>query len=315
MLPVALARTLRRLAGTFMLGLAAVTAQAATPAVVATVGGISAAENAIQTSDGRIFVSSNGALYQLHQSGSVWSKTSVNAVFQDGTSHACYYLGLTEYNATLYVVCTENSLNIYAAKHLMALDLKAGSPALQEVGALSAVGLPNGLGSDGAGHLYYANTGILYPGNVHRVTLSGRFAMTSDQPVLQYVVENPNGLKISGGQLYVGTDSAVALGVTNLLRYPLSASGPGNGTLLASALTFYDDFSLVTGGNMLVDDFLLGYVDEINESTGKTVQSFAISQPTSTTVISSGGSSYLLVTQRAANQVSILTNPWGVKPR
>jgi hypothetical protein len=310
-------KLLRRLGAASLMSLAlAGAATAATPAVLATVGGISSAENAIQASDGRIFVSSNGSLYQLRQSGSSWTKTTIPVQFQDGSSHACYYLGLTEYNAAVYVVCTENSLNIYAAKHLMALDLKAGTAALQEVGALGGVGLPNGLASDGFGHLYYANTGILYPGNVRRITLQGRFAMVSDQAVVQYVVENPNGLKINGGQLYVGTDSVVALGVTRVLRYPLNAGGlTGSGTQVVSGLTFFDDFSLLTGSGVLLADFLLGQVDDVNESNGQTVQSFAISQPTSATVISSGGASYLLVTQRAANQVSILSNPWGLKPR
>lgn len=306
-----------RLVGTMIFALMlATTAQATNPTVLATITGIPSAENAIQASDGRIFVSSKGNLFQIKLNGNTWSKTAINAVFQNGISHACTYSGLTEYNRAIYTLCSDNELNIFAPKHLMVLDLNAAIPNLMEVGALNSVGVPNGLASDGQGHLYYTNFGILYPGNLHRITLDGRLAMTSDQEVLQFVTENPNGIKIKNNQLYLVTDSVAAVGITRLLRYPLTSSGIGSlTTAITSSFSFFDDFSLINNGGILMADFLLSQIKNINESTGQTTQSFNILTPTSATVINVSGTSYLLVTQRTKNQVSILSNPWNITPR
>ena len=296
-------------------------AHAATPAPVATITGIASAENAIQASDGRIYVSSDGTVYRIDPPTAAapsWGKTPLAASFLDGRPHGCYYLGLAESSRTVFALCTENSLDVYAPKHLMAIDPPgAGAPpALREVGALQSVGLPNGLAADGQGHLYYANTGILYPGSVHKVTLAGTSTVVSDVPAIQFLLENPNGLKIGNGQLYVGTDPVLLLGTTRVLRYPLGPGGPGLvPTVVSSAFGFYDDFSLVAGSGLLLDEFLLGQVQDVDEPSGRGLQSFAMAQPTSATVISAGGASYLLVTQRGAGQASILTNAWNLQPR
>ena len=300
-------------------------ADAATPRTIATIPGIASAENAIQASDGRIYVSSDGALYRIVPPASPhaaddpgWSKTTLAATFLDGRAHACYYLGLAEANRTVFALCTENSLDIYAAKHLMAIDpVAAGAtPALREVGALQSVGLPNGLASDGQGRLYYADTGILYPGSVHALTLAGTSAVVSDVTAIQFLLENPNGLKIGAGQLYVGTDPVLLLGTTRVLRYALGSNGPSPfPAVVTSSLGFYDDFSLLAGNGLLLDEFLLGQVQDVDEASGRVLQSLAIAQPTSATVVADGGLRYLLVTQRGANQVVVLTDAWNVAPR
>jgi len=315
-----------RLAAALLALSAFATAQAATtPRTIAALPGIAAAENALQASDGRIYASSNGALYRIVPPASPhaaddpgWSRTALAASFLDARPHPCYYLGLAEANRTVFALCTENSLDIAAPKHLMAIDpVAAGTaPALREVGALQSIGLPNGLASDGQGHLYYANTGLLYPGSVHKLTLAGTSAVVSDVPAIQFLLENPNGLKIAGGQLYVGTDPVLLLGATRVLRYPLGANGPAPvPAVVSSALGFYDDFSLLAGNGLLVAEFLLGQVQDVDEASGRVLQSFAIGQPTSATVVTDDGSSYLLVTQRGANQAVVMTNPWNLKAR
>jgi len=292
------------------------------PAPVAAVGGIAAAENSIQTSQGRLFVSSDGALYELTgEAGGSWTKSALPAKFKDGSSHACYYLGLAEYADTLYSVCTENFYDIFAPKHLMGLDLRPGAAAqLREVGPLSEIGSPNGLGSDGAGHLYYANFGIFYPGSIHRITLSGRWSLSEDVPVLHYRNLNPNGLKVSHGSLYVSGDPILDIGVSQLIRYRLVDGRPTDAKLIYQAFATFDDFALLEGGGILLAEFLWGQLVDIDEDSGKLLHTLPIKTPTSVQVITPGtgaesASSLLLVTERGGNQAQLLTNPWGLEPR
>jgi len=318
---VAPAQMLRRALGALWLAglaLASPAALAAKPVPVATVGGIAKAENSIQTSGGRIFVSSTEGLYELLQrpDGS-WTKRVLPTMLRDGTSPSCYYLGITEYAGTLYTVCTEDSLNPLARKRLMGLDLASSAPLLQEVGSLTAIGNPNGLAADGAGNLYYAVSGLLYAGSIHRVTLSGPFQLREDRVLMDLATDNPNGVKFSAGQLYVSTDPVLLLGVSYLLRYPVATAGLGLPKVVAHDLGFYDDFSLLSGGGVLMADFLGGKVMRIDEATGRVQQSFSIDQPTSARVIRAPvtGQSLLLVTQMGSNQVTLLTNPDNWQPR
>jgi hypothetical protein len=219
-----------------------------------------------------------------------------------------------------FAACTENSLDPFAPQHLMAIDPTppGTAPSLREVGPLSAVGLPNGLASDHQGHLYYAATGLLVPGSVHRVTLSGTAAVVSDVVAIQHLLENPNGLKIGAGHLYVGTDPVLFLGMTRLLRYPLSASGPGLWpTVIATSAGLYDDFTLVADGGLLAAEFLLGQVRRVDEASGLVTASLAVAQPTSATVVASAscGERAVLVTRRSAGAVDVFTDAWGLEPR
>lgn len=317
-------------AAALALGGAAVPAAAATPELRATIGGVNAAENLLQAADGRIYASSNGAVYHLLPpaapaplASAGWSRgDALKATYLDTHDHPCYDLGMTEQvsSHTVFVVCTENNLDINAPKHLMAIDpAQPGStaePTLREVGALPSTGLPNGLAADSWGHLYYADTGLLYPGSVHRITLSGTSTLVSDVATIQFLLENPNGIKAGGGSLYVGTDPVLLLGTTRILRYGLSASGT---TLLPAFVTteagFYDDFTLAAGGQILAAEYLLGQVQQVDEASGAVVQRLGVAFPTSATIVTRGSDSAMLVTQRSANQVAVYTNGWGLKPR
>jgi hypothetical protein len=302
------------------LSASAFAADRSAPTMLATVGGIPAAENSIETTDGRVFVSANGALYELTRAddGS-WNKSEVAAVFADGSTHACYYLGLSEYNRRLYSVCTEDFYDLFAPKHLMALDLDAGTAApLQEAGPLSTLGSPNGLASDGAGHLYYASFGILFPGSIHRITLSDSGSIAADVNVLQYQDLDPNGLKLSHGLLYVSADPVLGIGISQLIRYPLVRNRPTRPQVLYQAFASFDDFSLLDRGQILLAEFLWGRVIDLDEGSGRIRHAFRVQQPTSVRVLQSATGTTgpaLLVTERGPDQALLLTNPWRLAPR
>jgi hypothetical protein len=180
------------------------------------------------------------------------------------------------------------------------------------------LGSPNGLASDGAGHLYYASFGILFPGSIHRITLSDSGSIAADVNVLQYQDLDPNGLKLSHGFLYVSADPVLGIGISQLIRYPLVRNRPTRPQVLYQAFASFDDFSLLDRGQILLAEFLWGRVIDLDEGSGRIRHAFRIQQPTSVRVLQSATGttgSALLVTERGPDQALLLTNPWRLAPR
>lgn len=279
------------------------------------VGGLSKAENAIQTTTGRTFVSTKGALYEIAQDA--WGNRSASPLpikLSTGAS-TCYFTGLTEYASTLYATCAENTLLPSAPKHLLAMDLSVPSAPLKEIASLHDSGFPNGLAADGAGHLYYANTTLLSPGAIWRITLSGRFTVAQEQEFYKFPICTANGLKFWQNHLYVGTNPPTFVGPSQVLRYDVTASGLSNKVIVYTSWNVIDDFELVQGG-LVVAEYLGNKVSHISE-TGTVLHTASFSSPTSPHVVQDAarGQQELLVTEAGANRASWLTTDWGLSPR
>lgn len=280
------------------------------------VSGVKSAENTIQTSNQRMFASSEGAFYEITKSGSAWAKTALPAKFKDGHSGSCYFLGITETAGMVYTVCTESALNPLAKKHLFGLNIHQSTPQLTEIGELKGMALPNGLAADASGNLYAADSGLpLLPGAIHKITLAGSYAIATQNVFYSFVACKPNGLRYSSGKLYVTVDPFSYVGMSQLLRYDLGANSLSNKAVIYTSWSFLDDFTLVDGG-IIAAEFLAGRIVHINEN-GKVLHTAGFSQPTSISVATAPafGPGSLFVTERGNGAIMRFVNDWGIKPR
>lgn len=202
------------------------------------VSGLKAPENGIQTSNGRRFVTSNGAVYELKSSGSAWSANKVAATYLDGRSPACYFTGITEMFGHLYTACTEDNMSASAKKHLLAMNLNAAAPALSEIYRIDALAMPNGMASDGNGTLYLNDMGaLLKAGSLYRIKISSSSPATVAEikSFHSFSGLKPNGLKYKDGKLYVTVDPTAYLGTSQLQSFSVTASGLSGKTVIYSS--------------------------------------------------------------------------------
>ena len=283
---------------------------------VAQVANLPKAENAIQTANGRTFVSTDGKLFELKEnSAGQWLAGAVPVRFSNSSQTACYFTGLTEYTGTLYALCADNTLLATAPKHLLALDLGQSGAVLQEIAALHDFGFPNGLASDGAGHLYYANTALLIPGSVWRITLASRFSVAEEKEFYQFPLCVGNGMKFIRNQLYVGVNPPTFAGLSQVLRYDVSATGLSNKAVIYQSLGVIDDFELVQGGLVLAE-YLWQRIVHINEG-GQILHTAVFMSPSSVHLINDPvrGQRELLVTEAGGNRASFVRTDWNLAPR
>jgi len=278
---------------------------------------VASAENAMQTSNQRLFVSSNGAFFELIHDSAGWAKQQVPAPFKDAHSGQCYFVGITETGGTLYTVCTENNLNPFAKKHLFGINIDQSVAQLTEVGEIRGTALPNGLAADSSGNLYIVDSGFPFlPGAIRKVTLASTYAIATQSRFYQFVLCKPNGLKYSDGKLYVTTDPPIYVGVSQLLRYDLDPDGLSNKAVIYKSFGFLDDFDLVKGGAVIAEHFG-GAVTHVDESGHVLHQTTGLSQPTSAILLTAPafGLGSLLVTEAGNKDVLLLENTWGLQPR
>ncbi|MEY4560955.1 MAG: hypothetical protein RLZZ618_232 [Pseudomonadota bacterium] len=323
-----------------MAGLVLAAAPASEALAAVTIGqqitGMEKAENSIQTSSGRIFVSYDGGIFELTQSAGTWTKTPVTKLMPSGSSGHCYFLGMAEYANTLYTVCTEDNASAAARKHLMAMRLEVANDVLLQVIELTGVELPNGLASDGQGNLFFANTTLpdltknpaVKPGTLHRIQLTGRktvagpntqvYPSIGTTPTAALALLNPNGVKFDSGKLYVTANPPALSGTSILARFPVSSAGTlGTPVTLYSSTTFLDDFALVKGG-MLIIEWIGGSLKYINEAGGVLrTYSVPFSFPTSATMLKPGTSpgAAVLVTLQGSDRAVFLETDWPIAPR
>ncbi len=284
--------------------------------VLAQIDGLKKAENAIQTSNGRTFVSTDGALYELQQSTTgKWTAKVVPARFTNPKLTACYFTGLTEYAGTLYGTCAEGTFSASAPKHLLALDLAQDQAIWQQIASLNSKGFANGLASDGTGYLYYTSTPLLQSGSVWRIKLGSRFRVTEEKEFHTFTLCVGNGLKIHNNQLYVGVNPITFAGLSQLLRYDITATGLTNKSVIYYSWSILDDFSLVKDG-LVIAEYLGQRIAHITEN-GKVLNTAKFSSPSSAHLIRdpASGNRALLVTEAGANRVQILNNAWNLAPR
>lgn len=277
---------------------------------------VSLAENTLQTSNQRLFASSDGAFYELTLNAGSWRRQTVPASFKDGRTRPCYFLGIAESAGTVYTACTEDAFNPLAKKYLLGLDMYQSSARLQEVGELRDTALPNGLASDTSGNLYVADSGMPFlPGAIQKITLASAFAIATQTTLHRFAAYKPNGLRYANGKLYVTVNPFSYVGLSQLLRYDLGANGLNNPTPIYSSLAFLDDFALVESG-AVVSEFLAGRIVHVNERGGE-LHHASFSQPTSVSLLTATpyGPGSLLVTERSRGNVQRFINNWGLRPR
>lgn len=277
---------------------------------------VSLAENTIQTSNQRLFASSDGAFYELILNSGSWRRLTVPVSFKDGRTRPCYFLGITESAGTVYTACTEDAFNPLAKKYLLGLDMYQTAARLQEVGELHDMALPNGLAADNSGNLYIADSGMPFlPGVIRKITLASAFAIATQSVLHSFAAYKPNGLRYANGKLYVTVNPFSYVGMSQLLRYDLGANGLSNPAPIYSSLAFLDDFALVDSG-AVVSEFLAGRIVHVSER-GSELHHASFSQPTSVSLLTaiSYGVGNLLVTERSRGNVQRFINNWGLRPR
>lgn len=278
--------------------------------------GMASAENAIETSNQRLFVSSDGAFHEVSPGANGWTSTQVPAHFRDGVQRACYFLGIAETAGRVYTVCTADNVNPLARKFLLALDAHEAEPHLHEVGELHGIALPNGLAADAAGNLYLADSGLpLLPGTIQKITLAGAYTISTQTTLHRFFAFKPNGVRFANGKLYVTVNPFSYIGVSELVRYDLEPGGMRNETTLYKSMSFLDDFALVEGGAVMAE-FLGNRITHVNER-GTELHREGFSQPTSVSLLNAPvyGAGNLLVTERASGNVIRFVNTWGLRPR
>jgi sugar lactone lactonase YvrE len=277
------------------------------------VGGMQRAENVVQTTGGRVFVSSDGGLYELRLTNGKWDKA---ALAREGEADGarCFFLGMAEHRATLYVAAQCPSMQRDgSAGVLLKLDLAHGA-VLTEVGPMPDIAQPNGMAADDAGRLYLADHGATFAqGALYRVSLEdGRIG--SLEKVAGTESTRPNGVRIAGGKLYLSVTPPAYLGQSRLLRYDLADGGLKNETELYRSRAFIDDFALVEGG-LVVTRLLAGRVAHLSED-GTLLHQTCLAQPTSVAALHAPfPEGALLVTSRWHDGVHLLQPEWDVRPR
>ncbi len=294
--------------------------------------GITNAENSLVASNGRIFISGENGFFELKKNNGVWEKTEIF----NNIGENCYYLGITEMYDHLFTVCTKNFYNYNADVYLFALDIysPAGTTLAKIAGnEISQVAAPNGLTSDGAGHLYLADHGALfYPGHVFRISVDAPVctgelnnpanprrcsppAFVSQMRIHSFTNAKANGIKYYNGRLYMTVNPSGYVGLNQLLSYQVTPDKLGDRSVIFSSNYSLDDFSLVEGG-YVVAETTGARVIKINENGD--VQNIVVYYlPTSVKLYKEPNETDydLLVTDRAYGQVYLWHNTWGLMPR
>lgn len=287
------------------------------PALAATpvFDGVPNAENQLAAGNGRWFVSGDGAVYEGRYDGRAYRKRALVARLRDGSPHACTFLGLAERRGRLFAVCSDSTLDPFAAKRLFSLDLADPAAELREIARPAGIALPNDLAVDPDGHLLLADSGApLLPGRLWRLTLDAAGVVTGQAELHAFPLCKPNGLRVDGDRLYVSLNPLSYVGVSQLKRYRLTAGGLADGSTLYSSWGFIDDFALTTDG-AVVAEFLAGRVSHVSEG-GQVLRQAAFAQPTSVRVSAGGDfpAGAITVTERGNGRL-LLDAGFGAWPR
>jgi len=276
--------------------------------------GLNAPENGIQTSNGRRFVSSNGAAYEMKYSGSAWSATPITAKYLDNSNPGCYFLGMTEMYGYVYVVGNENIADAGSTKHLFVINIKAATPVLTEIFRFNVVAMPNGMTSDGSGYLYLADNGPLFQsGFIYRLKVPGSAPTTVSEmkSIYSYTGLKPNGIKYKSGKLYISLDPGAYVGTSELQSFTVTGGGLTGKTVIYKTSNLIDDFIVVSDG-FVIAEYLGSAIYHVNK-TGAKLHSATFSMPTSITFLSGANVTCgdLMVTEASsAGNVYRLSNDW-----
>lgn len=268
--------------------------------------------------NGKVYVSTDGAIYALTGSGSNWQSTKVKVTYQNGASaDGCTFAGMTTMGQRVYATCSENVLNPAAKKHLFALNIASSNPSFNEISELKNIALPNGLTNDGNGNLYLADHGApLLPGKIVKLTLSGADTLSSQTTIHSFIACKANGLKFSNGKLYVTLNPFSYVGLSQLYRYDVGNSSLSNGKPLYSSWNFLDEVALVNDG-FLIADYMGGRIVHVKEDGSE--DAAKLTDPTLPSSVTLSDDGKVLVTHRqttllatgATGSVHVYDSIWG----
>lgn len=203
------------------------------------VTGITAAENIMFSSAGRLYVSGDDGVFELVRSPATGEMVANRLLHVDG----CKFGGMSERAGTLYAVCYDTTQSqLYAAA-------ETSVPAFAHTFTLLDVQIGNGMATDGTS-LYITATG---QGRIARLQMGNAdpLHVIAQQPFMEDTGGLlPNGIKIYAGMLYWDDFDTIR-------RTSLTA--PTTLDVRFKAPTFFDDF-VVTDDSVLIADYLFGSV-------------------------------------------------------
>jgi len=255
------------------------------------VDGITAAENVMFSSDGRLFVTGDDGIYELTRavSGEV---VKLNLFPGAG----CAWSGMAEVGTVLYATCFNGTDSfLFAAR-------RSASPNFRTIFTLRGVTTANGLAADAAGRLYVTTT---LQGDVLRIELQpgDRFSVASQVTLFSKTAGLiPNGLKVFRQRLFIGD-------VLGTLR-AAAIEAPRIAVPLVQQFALFDDLFVDSRG-LLVADFSGGAIRAF-DAAGRMLdwtRPGALQNP-SAVVPANGrlglGPRDLIVTEKGGHRVSVL---------
>jgi hypothetical protein len=211
------------------------------------VTGITAAEDLLFSTDGRLFVTGNDGIYELRRDS---SGTLQATNLHPGEN--CDFTGVVEIKDTIYSVCTDHTNS-----HVFAGSL-AGSPAtpsFRKIYELEGILIANEIAADAQGRIYVAAT---LQGLILRLQIAADpFTVWSQESWLSTVAAAgiaPNGLRYVDSSIY-WTDS-LGGSVHQVQVLPDGSAGLVSG--FGDPGQFFDDLYVNSDGTILVTSYLAG---------------------------------------------------------
>lgn len=204
------------------------------------------AENSVTTSDGRLFVTAVGGLYEIFQVPGFEGEFDKRVVIEDDAD----FLGVKVYAGKLFMVLRHSNFSC----SLKTYDLRTGET--RDLYTFRYVRFPNGIAFDNYGRLYI-NDQIslsLSLGRIVRLRIDhAHLGVLEEKIWLNRGVNLPNGMVYNGGALIISD-------LCKIKRIPIVGDYPGIMTTVYNrSLHFLDDLTIASG-KYLCTDFLQGTV-------------------------------------------------------
>ncbi len=233
-------------------------------------------ENGLFTSGGRLFVSGQSNLYEIHRDGSGYRS---EALFPDGGGCS----GLAEDRQTLYALCS-GSAGPTDFSGLYTLSLTDAAAVLQFSFSLSDMSLPNGMVA-AHGRLYITDGPVATEPKIVSLDIDPEDPqrILSQSTWLATPLDNPNGLAFDGAALYV-TYYQPGFG-GQVRRVPIGPDGTAGSPEDLVPREIMDDLT-VLGETLIVTDWQAGALFQI-DLAGNLLQETAsntFAQPSSVTL-------------------------------
>jgi hypothetical protein len=255
------------------------------------VDGITDAENLLFTSDGRLFVSGDGGIFEIVQQGGAYQKVTRHG------GETCKFGGLVEVNEVIYANCYD----LNASSSLFAAQLTA-APVFRAITRLDGYQLANGLTADDEGDLYI---GATFQGQILRLrpSASDPFTIASQDVFVASPGVFTDGIKFFAGALWWTN-------FTEIDKAAITSDRAGRTENLANALTFFDDLYVDEAG-ILVADALNGTINSYDPRGAFDGATPANTFDGPSAVLPAAGrlglpASALVITERNSGKVSVL---------